>query len=43
MKVLLVEDNDDSRAVLRAMIERLGYRAVEATNDAVLRRFLRTP
>src|SRR2546425_7919580 len=32
MKVLLVEDVDESRAVLRAMIERLGHRVVEATN-----------
>ncbi len=37
MKVLLVEDVDESRNVLRAMIERLGHRVIEATNgkDAV--------
>ena len=37
MKVLLVEDVDESRKVLRAMIERLGHRVIEATNrkDAV--------
>ena len=33
MKVLLVEDVDESRKVLRAMIERLGHRVIEATNE----------
>ena|SRR2546422_3561608 len=32
MKILLVEDVDESRNVLRAMIERLGHSVVEATN-----------
>ena len=32
MKILLVEDSDESRAVLRAMIERLGHQVVEAQN-----------
>jgi len=32
MKVLLVEDIDDSRGALRAMIERLGHHVIEATN-----------
>jgi len=32
MKVLLVEDVDESRYVLRAMIERLGHRVIEAAN-----------
>jgi CheY-like chemotaxis protein len=37
MKVLLVEDYEDSRDVLRAMLEKLGYEVGEATNgrDAV--------
>jgi len=32
MKVLLVEDLDDSRVVLRALLERLGHKVVEAAN-----------
>jgi CheY-like chemotaxis protein len=32
MKVLLVEDVEDSRGALRAMIERLGHHVIEATN-----------
>jgi len=32
MKVLLVEDLDESRAVLRAMLERLGHDVVEAAS-----------
>ena len=32
MKVLLVEDVDESRNVLRAMIERLDHRVIEAAN-----------
>jgi len=32
MKVLLVEDVEDSRGALRAMIERLGHQVIEATN-----------
>jgi two-component system sensor histidine kinase TorS len=32
MKVLLVEDVDESRVVLRAMLEKLGHKVVEAGN-----------
>ena len=32
MRVLLVEDNDDSRDLYRHMLEKLGHQVVEATN-----------
>jgi two-component system cell cycle response regulator DivK len=32
MKVLLVEDVEDNRGVLRAMVEKLGHQVIEATN-----------
>jgi two-component system, sensor histidine kinase and response regulator len=32
MRILLVEDNDDSREVYRKMLERFGHTVVEATN-----------
>ena len=32
MRILLVEDNDDSRELYRHMLEKLGHQVVEATN-----------
>ena len=32
MLVMLVEDNDDSRDLYRHMLEKLGYKVIEATN-----------
>ena len=32
MRILLVEDNDDSREVIRFELENLGYEVAEATN-----------
>jgi CheY-like chemotaxis protein len=32
MRILLVEDNDDSRELYRRMLEALGHEVVEATN-----------
>jgi len=34
MKILLVDDLQDSREVIRTMIERLGHRVIEATNGS---------
>ncbi len=33
-KILIVEDHDDSREILRIQIERLGYEVIEARNGA---------
>ena len=32
MKILLVEDTDDSRVLFRSMLEKLGHDVIEATN-----------
>ena len=32
MRIMLVEDNDDSREVIRFELEKLGYEVTEATN-----------
>ena len=32
MRVMLVEDNDDSRELYRRMLEQLGHQVIEATN-----------
>lgn len=33
LKVLIIEDNDDNRGMLRQQLEHLGYRVVEAATD----------
>jgi CheY-like chemotaxis protein len=45
MRVLLVEDNDDSRDLFRHMLEKLGHQVVEATNgkDAIKVALKHTP
>jgi two-component system cell cycle response regulator DivK len=32
-KILIVEDNDDSREILRLMLTKMGYQAIEAQNS----------
>jgi len=45
MRVLLVDDTDDSREVIRVMLQALGHEVVEATNgkDAVAAAIRRVP